>query len=215
MRGRILDLSLILGLVVVAGGIMWTLFNLGSPPRSASSNPPPTVVQPSPPPAPARSVDAATGADAAPAAAESAEPTTPPSDAATASTAASEPTTAAAVPAAAAAAAAAAAPPRVLPSGVLALERVGFSYANGASGACGFVLEAWTHVAVSRDLLAEYGCGAEVRVTLDDPAGGRSEMLGIIGDTMNPSFTRTVNVYISTDEDAFAYGLTEGTFSAR
>jgi hypothetical protein len=103
----------------------------------------------------------------------------------------------------------------VLPSGVLALERVGFSYANGASGACGFVLEAWTHVAVSRDLLAEYGCGAEVRVTLDDPAGGRSEMLGIIGDTMNPSFTRTVNVYISTDEDAFAYGLTEGTFSAR
>jgi len=203
MRGRILDLSLILGLVVVAGGIMWTLFNLGSPPRSASSNPPPTVVQPSPPPAPARSVDAATGADAAPAAAESAEPTTPPSDAATASTAASEPT------------AAAAAPPRVLPSGVLALERVGFSYANGASGACGFVLEAWTHVAVSRDLLAEYGCGAEVRVTLDDPAGGRSEMLGIIGDTMNPSFTRTVNVYISTDEDAFAYGLTEGTFSAR
>jgi hypothetical protein len=54
-----------------------------------------------------------------------------------------------------------------------------------------------------------------VRVTLDDPAGGRSEMVGIIGDTMNPSFERTVNIYVSPAEDAFAYGLTAGTFSAR
>jgi hypothetical protein len=106
-------------------------------------------------------------------------------------------------------------PPRELPAGVLALERIGFSYVTGGPGACGVVLEAWVHLAVSRDLLATYGCGAQVRVTIDDPAGGRSELEGIIGDTMNPSFSRTVNVYVSTDENAFGYGLTSGTFEAR
>ncbi|MDA0700073.1 MAG: hypothetical protein O3A02_02545, partial [bacterium] len=105
--------------------------------------------------------------------------------------------------------------PRVVPPGTVALERVGFSFVTGGAGACGVVLEAWTHVAVSRDLLAAYGCGAEVLVTLDDAAGGRTEVVGVIGDTMNPSFERTVNVYVGADEDAFAYGLTTGTFTLR
>jgi len=70
-------------------------------------------------------------------------------------------------------------------------------------------------VAVSRDLLASYGCGAQVRVTIDEGAGGRSVLEGIIADTMNPSFTRTVNIYVGTDENAFSYGLTAGTFEAR
>jgi hypothetical protein len=106
-------------------------------------------------------------------------------------------------------------PAPALPEGALALQRVGFSFVTGGAGACGVVLEPWRHVAVSRDLLAQYGCGAAVRITLDDPAGGRTEALATIADTMNPSFSRTVNVYVDTDEPAFAYGLTTGTFAPR
>ena len=40
-----------------------------------------------------------------------------------------------------------------------ALSRIGFNFATGQEGACGVPLEPWQHVAVSRDLLAEYGCG--------------------------------------------------------
>jgi hypothetical protein len=110
---------------------------------------------------------------------------------------------------------AAPAPPRAVPPGTVALGRVGFSFATGGTGACGVVLEPWRHVAVSRDLLAAYGCGAEVVVTLDDPAGDRDELVGVIGDTMNPSFELTVNVYVAEDEPAFQYGLTTGTFTPR
>jgi hypothetical protein len=205
MRSRILDVALIVGLVAVAGGIMWTLFNLGSSPRSAGNTSPstPAAVAPAPT-APGSSQvtpvapDAATGTPATtPQVAAPPAPAVPAAD--------GEPVSPAAAPA----------PPRVVPEGSVALERIGFSYVTGGPGACGVVLEAWVHVAVSRDLLAEYGCGAAVRVTLDDPAGGRSEVLGVIGDTMNPSFERTVNVYVAQDEDAFAYGLTAGVFAAR
>jgi hypothetical protein len=213
MRSRILDVALIVGLVAVAGGIMWTLFNLGSSPRSAGNTSPstPAAVAPAPT-APGSSQvtpvapDAATGTPATPP--QVAAPLAP--DAVASGAAVGEP----AVPAAPAPPATPA-PPRVVPEGSVALERIGFSYVTGGPGACGVVLEAWVHVAVSRDLLAEYGCGAEVRVTLDDPAGGRSEVVGVIGDTMNPSFERTVNVYVAQDEDAFAYGLTAGVFAAR
>ncbi len=217
MRSRILDVALMVGLVAVAGGIMWTLFNLGSSPRPAGTTSPstPAAVATAPttpgssqvtPVAP----DAATGTAA----------TTPPVTAPLAPDAAGTPAAGAAAvaggePASPAAAPTAPAVPRVVPEGSVALERIGFSYVTGGPGACGVVLEAWVHVAVSRDLLAEYGCGTEVRVTLDDPAGGRSEVVGVIGDTMNPSFERTVNVYVAEDEDAFAYGLTAGVFAAR
>jgi len=206
MRSRLLDVALIVGLVAVAGGIMWTLFNLGSGPRTDATTPStPSAVAPAPP-APTGSqvtpVDPA-GSQATPV--DPAATASPPSPAPPAGPdEASAPPSAAPPP-----------EPRVVPEGSVALERIGYSYVTGGPGACGFVLEAWVHVAVSRDLLGEYGCGAEVLVTLDDPAGGRSEVAGVIGDTMNPSFERTVNVYVSEDEDAFAYGLTTGVFAAR
>jgi len=209
MRSRLLDVVLIVGLVVVAGGIMWTLFNLGSPARPATTTtaPPPAAAGPSSPTitpvAPSGGATPAGGA--APAAAA---PPTPAADAADG--------VGADAPAGAPAAAPPAAPtPRAVPPGTVALERIGFSFVTGGAGACGVVLEPWRHVAVSRDLLAAYGCGAEVTVTLDDAAGGRSEVVGVIGDTMNPSFALTVNVYVGADEPALEYGLTTGTFTPR
>ncbi len=209
MRSRLLDVALIVGLVAVAGGIMWTLFNLGSSPRTDA--PTPATVSPAPT-APAGSqvtpVDPA-GSQVTPVDPAGSQ-VTPVEPGAAASPSAPPATNTADAPAAA--------PPpepRVVPEGSVALERIGFSYVTGGPGACGVVLEAWVHVAVSRDLLAEYGCGAEVLVTLDDPADGRSEVAGVIGDTMNPSFERTVNVYVGEDEDAFAYGLTTGVFAPR
>jgi len=198
MRSRLLDVVLIVGLVVVAGGIMWTLFNLGTTSRPAATpaTPPsaPATAGPATPTVTPVAPDATTAAPAA-----GATPAAP------AGAAAATPTTGAAEPAA----------PRAVPPGTVVLERVGFSFVTGGAGACGVVLEPWRHVAVSRDLLAAYGCGTEVTVTLDDPAGGRSEVEGVIGDTMNPSFERTVNVYVAEDEPAFDYGLTTGTFTPR
>jgi 3D (Asp-Asp-Asp) domain-containing protein len=106
---------------------------------------------------------------------------------------------------------AAAAPP--VGSGTVNVERLGFSFVTGGPGACGVVLEPWTHVAVSRELLEAYGCGTRVRVTLADAAGDRSSFEGVVGDTMNPLFARTVNVYVGTDEPALEYGVTTGTIT--
>lgn len=215
MRSRLLDVALIVGLVAVAGGIMWTLFNLGSGPRADAPTPaPPSAVSPAPAePAGSPAVPVAPGSQVTPIdpAGSQAGPGDPDASA-------SPPATDAATGAAPTGTPDADTPPaapRVVPEGSVALERVGFSYVTGGPGACGVVLEAWVHVAVSRDLLAAYGCGTEVLVTLDDPAGGRSEVAGVIGDTMNPSFERTVNVYVGEDEDAFAYGLTTGVFAPR
>jgi hypothetical protein len=205
MRSRLLDVVLIAGLVVVAGGIMWTLFNLGttSQPATTPATPAAPTAQPAAPAGPTVSPMAPntvvvppgepTETDAGAPEAVDAPPATADTDAPPAGPP----------------------PPRAVPPGTVALERVGFSFATGGTGACGVVLEPWRHVAVSRDLLAAYGCGAEVVVTLDDPAGGRDEMVGVIGDTMNPSFELTVNVYVAEDEPAFQYGLTTGTFTPR
>jgi 3D (Asp-Asp-Asp) domain-containing protein len=106
---------------------------------------------------------------------------------------------------------AAEAPP--VPPGTVELPRLGFSFVTGGPGACGVVLEPWTHVAVSRELLAAYGCGARVRVTLDDAAGGVDAFEGVVGDTMNPQFSRTVNVYVAEDEPALEYGVTTGSIT--
>ena len=91
-----------------------------------------------------------------------------------------------------------------------ALARIGFNFATGQEGACGVPLEPWRHVAVSRDLLAEYGCGAQVTVTLPEPINGREEVTATVADTMGPAAQRTVNVYVAPDEPAFDYGLLEG-----
>jgi 3D (Asp-Asp-Asp) domain-containing protein len=89
------------------------------------------------------------------------------------------------------------------------LTRIGFSFA-GVVGACGVELEPWQHVAVSRDLLAEYPCGSTVRVTLPEEVGGRTSADLVVGDTMNPMHERTINIYVSQDEPAYQYGLLEG-----
>ena len=222
MRSRMIDLALLVGLVVVSGGILWTLFTLGREPRVASTPTRPAAAAPATP-------GAAPGAGASAPARAPAPAAWSPSTRTrrTARTPRRRPTPrtrtarrrcGAAPPAArpaAGLAAPAATPPRVLPSGTLELERIGYSFVTGGPGACGVVLEAWTHVAVSRDLLEAYGCGATVTVTLDDPVDGRTEVLGVIGDTMNPSFSRTVNVYVGEDEPAFEYGTTAGTFTPR
>jgi hypothetical protein len=226
MRSRIIDLALLIGLVVVSGGILWTLFTLGREPRVASTpaQPAPAAAAPATSGANAAANGAATsGAGAGARGVVAIDPDAP--DAAPDATAASGAPVGDGAPAADAPiadraasgglAAPAASPPRVLPAGTIELERVGYSFVTGGPGACGVVLEAWTHVAVSRDLLETYGCGAAVTVTLDDPVDGRTEVLGVIGDTMNPSFSRTVNVYVGEDEPAFEYGTTAGTFSPR
>jgi len=223
MRSRFVDIALIAGLVAVAGAIMWTLFNLGGSPRPtvpaatppAQTTPasPPQQSLPSPPGAagvvpvdpndPAAAGDAATPPGGATPGGAIAEPVSP--DAPTPATPAADPLPPEAgrtVPAAEAA---------PVPSGTVGLERVGFSYVTGGAGACGIVLEPWQHIAVSRELLDAYGCGAQVTVTLDDPADGRSSFTAVVADTMNPQFSRTANVYVGTDEDAFAYGLTSGS----
>lgn len=232
MRSRFVDIALIAGLVAVAGAIMWTLFNLGGSPRPTvpAATPPSQVTPTTPAPAslpspptstgvvpvdpnatngPATTTDeATTGAPPG----DAAEPATPSQpldaspDASVAETVAEPiaPEAGRAVPAADAA---------PVPSGSVALERVGFSFVTGGAGACGIVLEPWQHVAVSRELLDAYGCGARVSVTLDDSAAGRSSFTAVVADTMNPQFSRTANVYVSTDEDAFAYGLTSGSIT--
>ena len=240
MRHRLVDVALIVGLVAVAGGIMWTLFNLGGSPRPAPTTPAAAPSAPATPPslpAPpsgagvvpvdpnAAGAAADTAADAASAAGDSLvapiapdasapvatpSPATPPSDAPTPSPAAPAPGDPLPADAGRTVAAADAAP---VPSGTVSLERLGFSYVTGGAGACGIVLEPWQHVAVSRELLEAYGCGAQVRVTLDQPAGDRDSFVGVVADTMNPQFSRTANVYVGTDEDAFAYGLMTGSIT--
>lgn len=215
MRSRILDVILLVGLVAVAGGIMWTLFNLGGGPRQT------------PPATPVNGSGSSVGSDL-PGAGNNVVPIAPGGDLPNAGAVvpidpgaglgvddAADSGDVAVVGGADPAPPVTPPPPRILPDGSVELERVGFSYVTGGAGACSVVLEAWLHVAVSRDLLAEYGCGATVSVTLDDPAGGRSEVQAVIGDTMNPVHSNTVNVYVGQDEDALSYGVTTGTLTAR
>jgi 3D (Asp-Asp-Asp) domain-containing protein len=254
MRNRIVDLALIAALVAVAGGIMWTLFNLGgtqrapSPPPAASptepaapdvqptgpqalpspptgagvvpvdpdeADTPPGAVLPLSPEAPATPgtpspADADAPAPAEPAAAEPAAADPAAVDPAAVDPAAVTPTEPLPPGAGTTVPAADAAP---VPSGTVDLERVGFSYVTGGAGACGIVLEPWQHVAVSRELLDAYGCGAQVTVTFAEPVDGRDSFTAVVADTMNPQFSRTANVYVGTDEDAFAYGLTAGSIT--
>lgn len=96
-----------------------------------------------------------------------------------------------------------------LPEGAFDLERIGFSFAGG-TGACSVALEPWRHVAVSRDILAEYPCGTEVTIHLDEPVAGHDSFTAVVGDTMNPSNIRTVNIYVAPDEPALEYGVAAG-----
>lgn len=262
MKGRAIDWALVVGLLVVAGAIVWTLFSLGgerrpTPPSNGESITSPSgngVVPIAPDGTPANgppAADGANGAEAGNAASPSGDsadgaasagvrPLAPDaggaSDAGAASAAGAASDAGTSGPATGASAAgsstggsstggpasgrpdpsipATAAPP-VPSSGAAEIGRVGFSFVTGGAGACGIVLEPWTHVAVSRELLDAYGCGAEVTLTLDDEKDGRSRVQAIVADTMNEAFSRTVNVYVGQDEPALQYGLTAGTIELR
>ena len=95
-------------------------------------------------------------------------------------------------------------------SGEVDLVRVGFSFVTGGAGACGITLEPWKHIAVSREILAKYGCGTEVTVDLSEEIAGRSSFRAVIADTMNPVHSRTINIYVGRDEPALDYGVTTG-----
>ena len=248
MRGRAVDLALILGLIVIGGAIVWTLFSLGgssrpaappgdTPPLDGSETPGDGGVVPvapggegadgDGPAADAGGAGSGGGSDDAGPNGGGAVPLPPGGDGADADgggvadagDGASDGDADAGdgdapsdgpdpeVPAAEA--------PPVPEQGPVQLGRVGFSFVTGGAGACGIVLEPWTHVAVSRELLEAYGCGAEVTLTLSDPKDGRSRVEAVVADTMNPSFSRTVNVYVGQDEPALAYGLTTGTIAPR
>lgn len=221
-KGRLVDILLIITLVLVAFGITYTLLTL----NRGQTSPPPAATTPADPPAesaaapvdsdlpvvpdglpgdpeglpvigggPADEDGAAADPDAGAEADDPAESEVTADD--DADEADEEP-----------------APPRTLAEGELELESVGFSFVTGGAGACGVVLEAWEHVAVSRELLADLGCGAEVQLELADEVGGRTFVNATIGDTMNPSHTMTVNIYVGEDEPAFEYGRTTGILLA-
>jgi hypothetical protein len=205
VREKIIDIALIVTLIIVAFGITWTLLTLNRrdtrpparPPASESSTPDSTQITPLPvDPAVRGTQDAGQAARPQVASRDEQDEAGVP---ARREPVASEPTQAR-VP-----------DVEPVPPGPVRLERVGFSFATGGAGACGVVLEPWVHVAVSRELLAAYGCGAEVAITLDDEKNGRRQVQATIADTMNPSFTRTANIYVGQDEPALEYGITSGT----
>ena len=97
------------------------------------------------------------------------------------------------------------------PTSNVTLDRVGFAFITAESGACSIPLQPWRQVAVSRDLLAEYGCGTEITVDLADTVDGKDQVTAQIADTMNSSFERTVNIFVGEEEPALEYGVTTGT----
>ena len=100
------------------------------------------------------------------------------------------------------------------PAGAVNLNRVGFAFITAETGACSIPLQPWRQVAVSRDLLAEYGCGATITVDLADTVNGNQQVTAQIADTMNPSFERTVNIFVAEEEPALEYGITTGTIQS-
>ncbi len=204
-KGRLVDILLIVTLVLVAFGITYTLLTLN---RGQTRPPPPpdapSQVETQPTPVTQPDSDLPVIPEGLPGAAEPVQPLTPGADE-TAPAPLDEEETPEEAPAA---------PPRTLAAGEVQLESVGFSFVTGGAGACGVVLEPWVHVAVSRDLLADLGCGAEIQIELADEVGGNTMVNATIGDTMNPSHTLTVNVYVGQDEPALEYGRTTGVLLA-
>lgn len=209
MRDRIIDIGLTTLLIVVAFGITWTLFTLDRNPGRSGADRPPAATESEPTGRGTGIVPLAPDGDDPPAAASEGGGTTA-APAGTVPEPAAEPAPSAEAPAEAAAPEPEPAPLEPVPEGAVELDRVGFSFVTGGAGACGIVLEPWRHVAVSRDLLARYGCGSEITVRLADEKNGRREVAAVVADTMNPVHSRTVNVYVGQDEPALQYGVTTG-----
>ena len=212
-KGRLVDILLIITLVLVAFGITYTLLTLN---RGQTRPPPEPVTQvetPAVQPQQQQDADLPVVPEGLPVDPEAlpvigggdpGDDTTAPAANDEAETEVAEEETEEEAPA----------PPRNLAAGEQELQSVGFSFVTGGAGACGVVLEPWEHVAVSREILADLGCGAAVQIELADEVGGRSMVNATIGDTMNPSHTMTVNIYVGEDEPAFEYGRTTGILLA-
>ena len=212
-KGRLVDILLIITLVLVAFGITYTLLTLN---RGQTRPPPEPVTQvetPAVQPQQQQDADLPVVPEGLPVDPEAlpvigggdpGDDTTAPAENDETETEVAEEETEEEAPA----------PPRTLAAGEQELQSVGFSFVTGGAGACGVVLEPWEHVAVSREILADLGCGAEVQIELADEVGGRSMVNATIGDTMNPSHTMTVNIYVGEDEPAFEYGRTTGILLA-
>lgn len=78
--------------------------------------------------------------------------------------------------------------------------------ADFSTAACGPNLEPWVQVAVSRDLfydaLGNKRCGQQVRLHFSNG----QQIVGVINDTMNPRFSKRIDVLVANHENALAYG---------
>ena len=72
--------------------------------------------------------------------------------------------------------------------------------------ACGPTRSPWAQVAVSRDLFRQLGCGARVKVVMEDG----TVVEAVVWDTMAPRWRRTVDVLVAPHEPALAYGVKRG-----
>ena len=99
----------------------------------------------------------------------------------------------------------------------LSLQRISFYQATRAQtqgnpniAACGPNLGPWIQVAVSRELFAQLGCGARVRIELDRSIAGLRWLEAVVYDTMNPRWQRTADILVGLREPALHYGVTTG-----
>jgi hypothetical protein len=193
LRDRLIDVALLVALILAAGAVGWTLLSLGrfstqpsyEPPSVASDDPITFGIQPINPGIQADTPEPSLGLDGKRPVVAEVVTGGESGDVAMDGT-------------------------EVVTGSPIILERLGFSFVTGGSGACGVVLEPWRHVAVSRELLTELGCGTEIHIGFDSSRGGRTEIRAIVGDTMNPSHYRTVNVFVGQNEPALEYGVTTG-----
>lgn len=212
MNQRQLDLALLVGIGALLVVIL--ILALSSAPLSAAGD----IDDPVERVAAARTAEATASAPAA--AASSAEsaaelsPATPTTVGAAAAAVAAGESPEEAQPAAGGEATVGAAPPSEdAAAGAVTLGRVGFAYTTGDEGACGVPLQAWQHLALSRDLLARYPCGTVVTLTLEDAVAGRSMVRAQVGDTMGADISGTVNIFVGEDEPALEYGVTRGALA--
>lgn len=213
MNQRQLDLALLVGIGALLVVIL--ILALSSAPRSAAGD----IDDPVERVAAARAAAEATASapaaagSAAGSAAEQAPPTPTTVGGAAAAVAVGESPEEAQPEAGEEAAVSAAPPSEDAAAGAETLERVGFAYTTGEEGACGVPLQAWQHLALSRDLLARYPCGTTVTLTLEDAVAGRSTVRAQVGDTMGADISGTVNIFVAEDEPALEYGVTRGALA--
>jgi hypothetical protein len=201
MKERYVDIALISALVLIAATIVYTLFGTSRPRVQAANTPQVGIEEVQQPVAVEPTVPENTS-ETTP---EDIVPVVPSED--SEETLANEPEDDSVVATPEPEVEEAATP---LPEGAIDLERIGFSFVTGGTGACNIVLEPWQHIAVSSDLRETYPCGTEVTITLDEEVAGRTSFTAIVADGIRNA-ERTVNVYVGQDEPALEYGLKDGT----